>query len=171
MAESFLRTVVIAANEYAIGVENIAGNEYGWDTVTTTSTTPAPGPENICNRCDPAIPDDFFVTLGTLPNCYDIMEGKHEVSWIGGCKWQKEVLGIVGVMYCIKVWPIAGRWWGSITWSACESAHHLDWDGGVDECDPTDAYSFQDCHGPAAPADCDDSCDGAAAATFVVSYV
>ena len=87
MAETFLHTVVAAATEYAIDVDNIVGNEYGWATVTRP-----PGPSNTCNTCDPAIPDTLYVTLAGLSGDFAYLNGTHTLSWRFICTWGKPIV-------------------------------------------------------------------------------
>ena len=182
MAETFLHTVVAAASEYAIDVLNIVGNEYGWATgslttsTSTTTTTAAPGPVNVCNECDPPIPDTLYVTLAGLAGTFAWANDKHALTWVIGCRWQSEALDCDpsgGPIY-VSLSFAAGQWTAVVR--GCEQADcpgrcYKQWStsGDDNECIPTADYTGGNCSDVC----CwdTDSCEDSAGATCVVSYV
>ena len=155
MAETFLHTVVAAATEYAIDVDNIVGNEYGWATISGTS----------CNDCVPPLPTCLLVTLTGLAGDFAEWNGSTAVPWVSGCTWAIDIefvryVQLKSFAWGWEVWLLPGGYGDP----ACEMVFRL---LAEDRCEVTGSYSFFDCDDAA----CDDtdSCENSAGATCVVS--
>ena len=153
MVETFLYTVVAAATEDAIGVVNIAGNEFAWNT------------QRPCNDCDPPLPDTMYVTLAGLSGDFAAWNGKNAVEWVLGCTWAIDIefvryVQLKSFAWGWEVWLLPGGYGDP----ACEMRFRL---LAEDRCEVTGSYSFFDCDDAA----CDDtdSCENSAGATCVVS--
>ncbi len=89
MAKTYIDFELIAGSEEALDRVVIGGNEIAL-------LTPVGGiPDNICNDCDPPIPDILYATFAGLAGDFAIWNGKWQLEWRVGssCAWTIESSG------------------------------------------------------------------------------
>ena len=115
-------------------------------------------PENACNACEVSIPDTLYVENDALTDDLAQFNDKRECTWSFGCVWQSSG------SYPRK----------NVTWLAAWHTYvykgancYKEWLGGVDTCDPTDAYAEENCDDSICTEG--DTCENSAGATSVVT--
>ncbi len=76
-------------------------------------------PENVCNDCDPTLPDTMYVTISGLANSFAPYNGETPVHWVSSCLWRHDSLiwpGIdyMNLWYTPTVWKITFSLWPSL---------------------------------------------------------
>lgn len=118
---------------------------------------------NVCNACDPPIPDTLYVTLDGLAGDFAVFNGKHTLVWLFDCTWSIS-----------PVAPTVSLWWTAVAhWRVRVGiVENCTKDFGTidEECDPVAVYPDEIL---CIDAGCDDgnSCEDSEGATCEVTLV
>ena len=125
-------------------------------------TMVTPEPLNVCNGCDPAIPDTLDATFGGLGGDFAVFNDSHDVIWGGGCKW---IALLDGGKKVTVEWPLGPDLWTVEVYA--KVGCYKRWSGENDEpCSPQGAdYDETTC----TDIFCAGSCAASGGATAVIS--
>lgn len=85
-----------------------------------------PEPQNVCQGCDPKIPDDLIIRFAGLPDSFAIFNGDVPISWdpITDCNW-RGTLGLFNAHPVTRVY-VPNKW---IIYSAAYSSCYFEFEG------------------------------------------